>query len=282
MRPRLAVLAAALALLAAAPAAAQGFDMASRSAAGPIEVFADQGIEWSQDRQQFIARGNAKATRGTVSVTADTLTAHYRNSPGGDTEIFRLDAVGNVVIATPTETATGAFATYDMDSAKMLLKGAPARLVTPTDTVTATESIEYHERTQQAVARGEAVASRADRRIRADVLTARFKEDARGQLVLARADAVGGVVLTTARDVVTGDRGDYNAESGIATLTGSVKITRDKNQLNGGYAQVNLKTGISKLFAAAPGTAGAGQRVQGLFVPEGDARDGTAGGGQQR
>jgi lipopolysaccharide export system protein LptA len=168
-----------------------------------------------------------------------------------------------------------------MDTAKMVLNGSPARLVTPTDTVTASQSIEYDERAQQAVARGDAVASRADRRIRADVLTARFKEDARGRLVLKRADAVGGVLLTTARDVVTGDKGDYDAESGIATLTGSVKITRDKNQLNGGYAQVNLNTGISKLFAAAPGSAGGGQRVQGLFVPEGDAPAGAAGGGQR-
>ncbi len=267
-----------LPLLVAPPAAAQGFDMATRASSGPIEVFAAQGIEGSQNKPQFIARGNARATRGAMSVSADTLTAHYRTTPGGDTEIFRLDADGNVVIASQTETAAGTFATYDMDTAKNVLQGAPARRPTPTDPVTASQSIEYDERAQQAVARGDAVASRADRRIRADLLTARFEEDARGRMALKRADAVGGVVLTTARDVVTGDRGDYNVESGIATLTGSVKITRDKNQLNGGYAQVNLNTGISKLLAAAPGSAGGGQRVQGLFVPEKDAETDAAGG----
>lgn len=267
-------LAAALLLAAvAAPAWGQGFDMASRAGGkGPIEVTAEQGIEWTQDRKLFIARGNAKATRGNVSVMGDTLTAHYRENAGGDTEIYQLDAEGNVTIATPTEKGTGSFATYNMDSAKLLLRGAPARLTTPTDTVTASQSIEYDERTRLATARGDAVAIRGDKRIKSDVLTARFKEDAKGQLVLTRADALGNVVLTTAQDVVTGDKGDYNAETGIATLTGSVKITRDQNQLNGGYAQVNLNTGVSKLFAAPPGTAGASQRVQGIFVPEGDQK----------
>ncbi len=256
------------------PAAAQGFDFASRAGDGPVEVVADNGIEWHQDRRVFIARGNATAARASVTVTADVLTAHYREV-GGRTDIWRLDAEGDVVIRTPTETATGASATYDVDSGRMVLKGAP-RLVTPTDTVTASESLEYTEGTRVAVARGDAVASRDDKRIRSDVLTARFVDDGKGSLVLGQADASGNVVLTTAQDVVTGDEGHYDAESGIATLSGSVKITRDDNQLNGGYAQVNLKTGISKLFAAAPGTAGKRQRVQGLFVPESKPRAGAA------
>lgn len=253
-------------LLAAAPAWAEGFDFASRAADGPVTVEAAEGIEWRQDQKLFIARGRAKAARGGVTVTADTLTAHYREQ-NGQTDIWRLDAQGSVVIATATETATGTFATYDIDSARLLITGRP-RLVTPTDTVTASDSLEYGERTQTAVAKGDAVATRADRRIRADVLTARFRTDKSGRMVLGKADAQGGVVLTTQRDVVTGDKGTYDAESGIATMTGSVKITRDENQLNGGYAQVNLETGISKLFAAPPGAGGGTQRVQGLFQPE--------------
>ena len=58
---------------------------------------------------------------------------------------------------------------------------------------------------------------------------------------------------TTPTDVVTGDRADYVVETGIVTVTGSVKMTRENNQLNGGYAVVNLNTGISRMYPAPPG-----------------------------
>lgn len=256
----------------ARPAAAQGFDLASGGAKNaPVEVYADDGVEWSQDSTRFIARGNAKAVRGTVTVFADVLTAHYREKDG-NSEVWRLDAEGNVRIVSPKEQVTGDTATYDLDKAVMVVRGQPvARLVTPTDTVTATESLEYWEKRRQAVARGDALAVRGVNRLRGDVLTADFTAAGKGPMKMSTAQAVGNVVLTTPKDVVTGERGTYNLQNGIATLTGSVKITSDENQLNGGYAQVNTKTGISQVFAAPPGQAGSGsgekKRVRVLLVP---------------
>ncbi|MEQ9558821.1 MAG: organic solvent tolerance protein OstA, partial [Rhodospirillales bacterium] len=43
----------------------------------PIEIFADNGIEWQQDNLVFLAKGNAKAVRGDITVLADQLTAFY-------------------------------------------------------------------------------------------------------------------------------------------------------------------------------------------------------------
>jgi lipopolysaccharide export system protein LptA len=143
------------------------------------------------------------------------------------------------------------------------------RLTTPTDVVTARDSLEYWEQRQQAVARGNAIAVRDDKRIQADVLVADFAENAQKQMAIQRSHAYDHVILTTPREVVTGDRGDYNVETGIVTVTGSVKMTRDENQLNGGYAVVNLNTGISRVFPNPPGTAASGdQRVKALFMPQ--------------
>ncbi|HLO76953.1 MAG TPA: LptA/OstA family protein [Magnetospirillum sp.] len=282
MRPTALALAVA-ALLAASPAAAQGFNL-SRDNDSQIQVYADDGIEWISEANRVVARGNAKAVRGAVTVTADSLTAYYRQGPGGN-EIWRLDADGSVTIATPTETATGTKATYDLDKAIFVLRGQPAKLVTPTDTVTAKDALEYWENERMAVARGDGYASNGEKSIRADVLTARFKDKGgappagrkgaakgqapdRGSLELQRADAYGHVLLTTARERVSGDRGDYNLETGIATVSGSVKLTRDGNELNGGFAHVNLNTGISKLFGAAPGEKGGDTRAHGTFIPD--------------
>lgn len=255
-------------LLNAGDAAARGFSMARST--DQIEVYADQGIEWQTQSLRIVARGNAKAIRGEVTVTADSLTAHYREGPNGD-EIWRLDAEGDVTIASPTETATGTSATYDLDKAIFVLRGGPARLVTATETFTANDTLEYWEREQMAVARGDGTAVQQGRSIKADVLSSHFKDGDQGQMEMKRADAYGNVVLVTPTERITGERGDYNLESGIATVSGSVKIVRDGNELNGGYAHVNLNSGISKLFGTAPGGKGDG-RVRGVFTPEKDAQ----------
>lgn len=279
MRGNVAALALAV-LLVAGPAAAQGFNLSQNNNA-EIQVYADDGIEWVSDATRVIARGNAKAVRGTTTVIADTLTAYYRDGQGGN-EIWRIDADGNVVIKTPTETATGSKATYDLEKAIFVLRGAPPKLVTPTDTITAKDTLEYWEKERMAVARGDAVATTTGKSIKSDVLTAHFKDKSGapakgkaakgaapgGDLELQRADAYGHVVLTTAREVVNGDRADYNLETGIATVSGSVKLVRDGNELNGGYAHVNLNTGISKLFGAAPGEKVGDTRAHGTFLPE--------------
>jgi lipopolysaccharide export system protein LptA len=66
-------------------------------------------------------------------------------------------------------------------------------------------------------------------------------------------------------DTVSADRGVYNVASGIATLTGTVQIIRGRNRLNGCRAEVNLNTGISKLFSC-PQTRGT-KRVRGVLQP---------------
>jgi lipopolysaccharide export system protein LptA len=64
--------------------------------------------------------------------------------------------------------------------------------------------------------------------------------------------------------VARAERGTYDVDTEMATLKGNVRLTRGKNQLNGAAAEVNMKTGVSKLHAA-PGADG---RVRGLLVPE--------------
>ena len=51
---------------------------------GPIDITARDGIEWRQAEQQVIARGDARAVRGGVTVTADRLIAWYRKKGGTD------------------------------------------------------------------------------------------------------------------------------------------------------------------------------------------------------
>lgn len=232
----------------------------------PIEISADNGIEWQQEGTLFLANGNATAVRGDVTVRGDTLRAYYRDKPGGGSDVWRLDAEGAVVISSPGEKAYGEVATYDVDNSVLVLSGGkPTRLVTPDDTLTATGQLEYWQARKMAVARGGAQAVRADKRLKADVLVAHFEADAQGSDRIQRIEAFDRVRIDTATEIVTSDRGAYNVESGIATLTGSVKIIRDDNILDGCRAVVNLNTGISRLFGCEGATGG---RVRGLLTPK--------------
>lgn len=299
-------------VLQAALAAAQQIDM---SHGGPIAVTASDGIEWRQNERMVIARGGARAVRGAVTVAADRLIAHYRKKggaapaagvtpanggaaapaglTGSDTdasgnEIFRVEAVGNVHIFTPTDHAEGDRAVYDLDQAVLVMTGRKLKLTTPSDVLTARDDLEYWAQKHMAVARGDAVVVSNDgRRLAADTLVAYTSEgqptppasaatrttgaDARAGKAadeplatsgkLQKVEAFGHVSVRTATETVTGDRAVYVPDSGIARLAGNVRITRGQNQLNGSEAEVNLKTGVSRLIS------GGGGRVQGLVVP---------------
>jgi len=246
---------------------AQGLNLGIGQSDQPIEITADNGIEWQQEALVFLARGNAKAVRGEVTVLADELRAYYREEKGGGTEIWRLDAIGNVTIKTLKETAYGRQAIYQVDLGVLVLTGGKVRLVTPTDEITADKQLEYWEKKQMAVARGNAFAVRENKRVKADVLAAYFRPDKAGDSKLYRVDAFDKVTIVTEKDTATSERGVYNVESGIATLTGSVKLTRGQNVLNGCRAEVNLNTGISNLYSCPATGAGPRERARGVLVP---------------
>ncbi len=231
----------------------------------PIEIFAENCIEWQQENLVFLARGNARAVRGEVTVFADELRAYYREKADGSTDIWRLDAIGKVRIKTREETAFGKKAIFQVDKGILVLSGGKVRLVTATDEITADKQIEYWEKKLMAVARGNAFAKRGKKKLRADVLAAYFRVDKNGENKLYRVDAFDRVRIITDKDTATSDRGVYNVESGIATLTGSVKLVRGKNILRGCSAEINLNTNVSKLFSCPPTVGGVRKRVRGVL-----------------
>jgi lipopolysaccharide export system protein LptA len=293
------IAAASVLLCLAVPAMAQQLDLSS---GGPIDITARDGIEWRQNERQVIARGDARAIRNNVTVTADRLTAWYRKKGGNaaaeapatgarlaaaDTstegsEVYRLQADGNVHIYTQTDQAQGDRATYDLDQAVLVMTGRNLKLTTPNNTITARDDLEYWPQKHMAVARGDAVVTTTDaKRVAADTLVAYTTNNPQPRAAqaaakptddpiaasgkLQRVEAFGHVSIRTPTDTVTGDRGVYVLETGMARLAGNVQITRGQNQLNGAEANVNMKTGIATLVARNAG------RVHGLVVPNDDS-----------
>lgn len=291
-----AILLALLAVPVAARAQSLGFGGDSGTPQ-PINITSSQGIAWNQNNHTITATGNAKAIRGAVTVTANKLVAHYTKKPGatppaavnpagttkpgaldgldsGQSQLTQLDAVGNVHIFTATDQAFGDLAIYHMMQGELVLTGRNLRLITPNDTVTAQDAIEYWSKQRKAVAKGNAlVVSKDQRSIAADTLIGYFLPPAVAAQnatagddpqsgKLRKVDAFGHVVVKTATDIATGDQGVYHPATGIAILTGNVHITRGENELAGSKARVNMNTGIATLLAA-PGT-----QVSGMVLPD--------------
>jgi len=252
------------------PLNAQTLNFASTDNKQPIEINAEQGIEWKRDELVFLARGNAHAIRGDVNVYADTLKAYYREksktTKGKGTEIWRLDADGNVRIVSPGQKAFGDKGVFDVDKSILILTGVKKKVhfITAQDKITADNQIEYWEAKQMAVARGNAVARRENRVLRADVLAAYFRKDRSGKSKVYRIEAFDNVRVKTAEERAIADRGVYVVATGIAVLTGNVRMFRGQDQLKGCKAEINLNTGISKLFSC-PASSPGGGRVQGVL-----------------
>jgi len=274
---------AALALLAplgAGTARAQGLlDKSS----GPVAIDADEGIEWRRDEKVYIATGNAKAVRGDVTVTAHRLLAYYRErapAPGAtkttdkdadsgmsNTDIYRLVAEKDVTIATPTQIARGDHAVYDVDRSVLVLTGRKLSLDTSLDHITARDSLEYWDARKVAVARGDGVMVRADRRVQGDVLTAHIAEDKKTNTSkVNEVDAFGNVRISTATQIAQGGKGVYNMVTNVAYLVDNVRVTQGRNQLDGDYGEVNLNTNVSRMLSG-PSAGRPGQRVRSLLSP---------------
>lgn len=198
-----------VALFIAKTAGAQSLNLMDQKSEAPVEIEADQGIEWQQDNKQYIAKGNVQAKRGDVTLFADLMVAHYREAKTEGTEIYRLEATGNVQIASPSQNAWADRSTYDVDKGVLLLTGE-VRLGSPDDNayaygdkgeydtkqgvlvltgrnlrfaspnvdIAAKQSLEYWENKHVAVARGGAIATQKDRKITADIIQAHMTESA--------------------------------------------------------------------------------------------------------
>jgi len=192
----------------------------------PLEITADKALEWNQTDKTYTARGKAIAMQGTMSVKADTLTATYAGKNGNTSDIILLNADGNVTLTSGTDVATGDKAVYDLVTGQAVLTGTRPKIVQDNKNT-----------------------------LEADKITVWTKDN-----LLDHAEADDNVIIVSGEQKATGNKATYNAATNMAELVGQVKITQGSNTLEGGKAEINLTTHISKMMSAE-GT----KRVKGVF-----------------
>ena len=86
----------------------------------PVDVSADR-IEVQDRADRAVFLGNVHVRQAELTLDTERLTVAY--SSGGGIQIRRLDAAGGVVVRSPSETARGNFAIYDLDKRLITLLG---------------------------------------------------------------------------------------------------------------------------------------------------------------
>lgn len=201
----------------------------------PLEITADQALEWNQTARTYTARGNAKAQQGDFTVSGDTLTAAYEGKNNSTSDLNKVTAEGHVVIlsgqAGKTDRAEGAKAVYDITESVITLTGNSSN--------------------RPQVTRGK------------DILVAdEIKVFMNGQ-EMERAEAMGSVQISTGGEQkASGDKAIYTKATNTAELIGTVKIMQGYNWIEGDYAKMNLTTKVSTITGQKNRP-----RVKGIFYP---------------
>ena len=122
MKSQRIIIAAAIALISAGSAVAQQGVSALKGhdSKAPIDLSADRAE--AQDRaDRAIFAGNVVVKQGELTLRTARLTVAYASQNGID--INRIDASGGVTVVSPSETARGDFAVYDLDQGLITMVG---------------------------------------------------------------------------------------------------------------------------------------------------------------
>lgn len=173
------LLAAGLVALALAPAAASAQAIPGQDASKPIEITADTLVV-DQAKEIATFTGDVRAVQGEMTLTSDLLRVFYaqaaQNAEGaqaapaaaaGDNQaIRRIEAEGNVHLASPTDTAQGDRGVYDVPGAKVRLDGHV--VLTRGESVVRGDSMEMDLNTKISTVRGDPKAGdKREQRVRA-------------------------------------------------------------------------------------------------------------------
>lgn len=111
---------ASVLLVFAAPAAAQS----GHNSTAPVSFGADT-IELQDKANRAVLTGHVSLKQGEMTLNAQRMTVAYTGQVvGGNPQVSRFDAAGDVVVTRPDQTARGRYAIYDLNRRVITMLGA--------------------------------------------------------------------------------------------------------------------------------------------------------------
>ena len=127
----------------------------------PIEIYADNGIEWHKNSNKYVALGNAQAISGSLSLTSDKIEAYYNETQDSSMDIANVIAKKNVVIQDKKMKIVGGnFAEYNVRKDHFKVIGSKLKLTSQKNILRSNNKMEYWGSKGVAVATGGAEAQK--------------------------------------------------------------------------------------------------------------------------
>ena len=217
----------------------------------PIEIFADNGIEWHKNKNKYVALGNAKALSGTLSLESDRIEAFYKENDSSNMNITEVRAKKNVVVQDKKMKITGGeYAEYKILKDYFLINGKNIILTSEKNTLKSNEKLEYWRSKNIAIATGKAEAKKDNEFVVLADKLVWYLQEKNQKTTVKKLLGFKNVSIKTNNEVAFSDKAIYNNETEICKLYGNVKLQRGESFLIGEYAEVDLRSGISKLLPA--------------------------------
>ena len=231
----------------------------------PIEIFADNGIEWHKNKNKYVALGNAKALSGTLSLESDRIEAFYKENDSSNMNITEVRAKKNVVVQDKKMKITGGeYAEYKILKDYFLINGRNIILTSENNTLKSNKKLEYWRSKNIAIATGKAEAKKDNEFVVLADKLVWYLQEKNQKTTVKKLLGFKNVSIKTNNEVAFSDKAIYNNETEICKLYGNVKLQRGESFLIGEYAEVDLRSGISKLLPA-PGNKFNENKVKALI-----------------
>ena len=217
----------------------------------PVEIYAEQGIEWHKNDNKYLAIGNAIAKSGKMSVNSDRIEAFYEESDNSGMDIKLVKAHRNVVVNDENlKIVGGKLAEYNLRKDYFSIFGKNLILTSQENKLESNNKMEYWRTKGVAIASGKAKAQKGNEfKIEAEKLVWYLNENDK-KIDVKKIFGFENVSIYTNNEVAFSDKALYNKKSGICKLFGNVKLQKGDSFLTGDYAEVDLNKGISKLLPA--------------------------------
>lgn len=241
----------------------------------PLSLESEDGIECQNKESTCVAKGNVVVTQGKNSLHANQLKVTFEKAAGGSTDdpltlmskgLKTLEATGSVFLKGPQGEARGDHGTYTTTTGCVVLEGrSGVTLKTPKDKLSTSGPLTYCSPVKGnpwAETSSRSIINTPQEQLEADTLKARFSKNSSLESVLGR----GNVRVLTKSGLLLADEATYDGKTKKIYVSGNVKITQGKNQLEGSKGTYDLVTHKGEIQGSS-GVPSKTGRVSALIIP---------------
>ena len=224
-----------------------------------LEIEASGFLEWNQENKSYNAMGDATATQGKRAIEASEIIAFYESEENRD--ITRIEATGSVNFNDDSGFGYSDRLIYKMDTQTVTLIGKENYFETKGFIAKSSKKIQFNELNGLLLLQQDAMISMSEtRKIEAQMLEIKLTKEGDINTINAEGD----VKLTEeAGRVAFSNSAFYEAQNGNMTLSDSVEILDNKNELRGDKAIINMETGYSKILSGSENKRVTGKLILG-------------------